>query len=194
VIDLLGPEDGAGTALTHEESQGLLLSYITLRSELNAAEQENIADASERARRRKFVLDETCLNRLHGEMFGRVWEWAGAFRTTDKNIGAPYHRIPTDLRQLLDDSRYYVKHNTYPSDELAARFHHRLVYIHPYSNGNGRHARFATDLLLESVDARAFTWGSATGADSATARRRYIEALKAADGHDYRPLLAFVRS
>ena len=93
MIDPLGPEGDAGTALTREELQGLLLSYVTLRSELNAAEQENIADASERARRRKFVLSEDCLNRLHGEMFGRVWEWAGAFRTTDKNIGSPHYRI-----------------------------------------------------------------------------------------------------
>src|SRR5690349_924116 len=148
MIDLLGPEDDAGTALTHEESQGLLLSYISLRRELNAAEQENIAEASERARARKFVLDETYLNRLHQEMFGRVWDWAGRFRTTDTIIGVPYHRVATDLRQLLVDCRYYVENKTYAADELAARFHHRLVFVHPYPNGNGRHARLATDLLL----------------------------------------------
>ena len=194
MIDLLAPEDDAATPLTREESQGLLLSYISLRSELNAAEQENIAEASERARRRKFVLDETYLNRLHGEMFGRVWDWAGRFRTTDKNLGVPHHRVATDFRQLLDDCRYHLENKTYPPDELAARFHHRLVFVHPYPNGNGRHARLATDLLLESLDHKAFTWGSASGIDGRTTRQRYVDALKAADGHDYRPLFAFVRS
>jgi Fic-DOC domain mobile mystery protein B len=127
-------------------------------------------------------------------MFGRVWKWAGAFRTTDKNIGVPYYRIATGLRRLLEDCRYHVEHDTYPPDELAARFHHRLVSIHPYPNGNGRHARLAADLLLESLDHEAFTWGSASSTDSQATRRRYVEALKAADDHDYRQLFAFVRS
>ena len=194
MTDLLGPEDNGKTVLTHEESQGLLLSYITIRSELNEAEQANITVAAERARRRKFTLDEASLNRLHREMFGRVWNWAGAFRTTNKNLGIDYHLIPTELRILLDDCHYWMKNNTYSPDELATRFHHRLVHIHPYANGNGRHARLATDLLLEYLGQKRFTWGSATGTDAKGVRKLYIAALQAADSHDIARLLAFVRS
>ncbi|HEX7238484.1 MAG TPA: mobile mystery protein B, partial [Gammaproteobacteria bacterium] len=150
--------------------------------------------ATERARRRKFVLNEPSLNKLHGEMFGDVWEWAGTFRTTNKNIGIPYHQIATNLRVLLDDCKYWIDHNTYPLDEIAARFHHRLVAIHPYPNGNGRHARLATELFLKSLRRPPFTWGSETGTDDAATRQRYIAALQAADANNYEPLLAFVRS
>jgi len=192
--DALEPEDDASTPLSHEELQGLRLSYITLRHELNEAEQANILAASQRARRRKFVLSEQNLNRLHGEMFGDVWNWAGAFRTTNKNIGVPYHEIAERLRVLLDDCIYWHRHAAYPLDEIAARFHHRLVQIHPYPNGNGRHARLAADLLLESMDRQAFTWGSASLVSAGETRARYIAALQSADNHDYQQLFAFVRS
>jgi Fic-DOC domain mobile mystery protein B len=192
--DVLGPEDDASTPLSHEELQGLRLSYITFRHELNEAEQANILAASQRARRRKFVLSEQNLNRLHDEMFGDVWNWAGAFRTTNKNIGVPYHEIAERMRVLLDDCIYWQTHATYPLDQIAARFHHRLVQIHPYPNGNGRHARLAADRLLESTDKQAFTWGSVSLISAGETRARYIAALKAADNHDYQQLFAFVRS
>jgi Fic-DOC domain mobile mystery protein B len=194
VNDALGSEDDASTPLTHEELQGIRLSYVTLRHELNDAEQANILEATERARRRRFVLDEKNLNRLHQEMFGNVWDWAGKFRTTNKNIGVPYHEIPQDLRALLDDCNYWLTQGTYPPDEIAARFHHRLVQIHLYPNGNGRHARLAAELLLESIGRPAFTWGSANLMGAGEPRTRYIAALKSADAHDYAPLFAFVRS
>lgn len=190
----LGHEDDASTPLTHEELQGLRPSYITNRAQLNEAEQANILEASVIARRRKFVLDEKSLNRLHREMFGNVWAWAGKFRQTNKNIGVPYHLIPQELRVLKDDAAFWLSNGTYPADEIAARFHHRLVKIHPYPNGNGRHSRLATDLLLESIGKTAFTWGSAGLADQGENRSRYIAALQAADNHDYTPLFAFVRS
>src|SRR5262245_34282 len=117
--DALGPEDDASTPLSHEEMQGLRLSYITLRHELNEAEQANILAASQRARRRDFVLSEQNLNRLHGEMFGDVWNWAGKFRTTNKNIGVPYHEIAERIRVLLDDCVYWKSHATYSPDEIA---------------------------------------------------------------------------
>ncbi len=192
--DALGPEDDASTPLSHEELQGLRLSYVTLRHELNDAEQANIHEASLRARRRKFVLDEENLNRLHREMLGHVWNWAGKFRTTNKNLGVPYYEIPQALRALLDDTKHQLECQAYPADEIAARFHHRLVKIHLYPNGNGRHSRLAADLLLESIGRPAFTWGSASLTAAGENRDRYIAALKAADDHDHRPLLAFVRS
>lgn len=118
----------------------------------------------------------------------------GAYRKSQKNIGVAYYRIPTELRTLLDDCRYWLEHDTYPPDEIAARFHHRLVSIHCYPNGNGRHARLATDLLLTSLERDRFSWGSANLIDAGATRATYVAALRAADNHDYGPLLAFVKS
>jgi Fic-DOC domain mobile mystery protein B len=127
-------------------------------------------------------------------MFGRVWRWAGSYRHSNKNIGVDAYRIPTELRQLIDDCRYWIAHETYPPDEIAARFHHKLVWIHPYPNGNGRHARLATDLLLVSMNRPRFSWGSVSLIDPGETRQRYVEALRAADNHYIGPLLEFVRS
>jgi Fic-DOC domain mobile mystery protein B len=173
----------------------LIPSYVTLRNERNEAEQANILEAREWAfRRRRDVLDERFLNRLHERMYGNVWRWAGEYRTSGKNIGVDAYDIPTELRQLLDDCRYWIEHGTYDSGEIAARFHHRLVSIHPYPNGNGRHARLATDLLLRSMGREPFSWGGGNLVAQGDVRSRYIAALQAADEHDIEPLLRFVRS
>lgn len=195
MTDLLGPKDDGGTGLTEEEREGLIPSYITLRSELNEAEQANILEAEEWAfARKRDLLEEKFLNNLHKRMYGNVWRWAGQYRTTGKNIGIDAYRIPTELRQLLDYCRYWIENGTYELDEIAARFHHRLVSIHCYPNGNGRHARLATDLLLKSIGQERFSWGVKNLVDVGETRKRYIAALQAADGHDIGPLLEFTRS
>jgi Fic-DOC domain mobile mystery protein B len=127
-------------------------------------------------------------------MFGRVWDWAGEYRRTDKNVGVASYRVAQEVRQLLDNCRYWVEHNSYEADEIAARFHHKLVWIHCYPNGNGRHARIAADLLLAAMDRPRFSWGRESLIDANETRHRYVAALRAADGHDMRPLLGFVRS
>ena len=127
-------------------------------------------------------------------MFGRVWHWAGTFRRSMKNIGIDAYRIPQELRQLMDDCRYWIEHKTYEPDEIAARFHHRLVSIHPFPNGNGRHARLAADRLLVAFGQPRFTWGRVNLVDANETRDSYIAALNAADRHDIGPLLEFVRS
>lgn len=127
-------------------------------------------------------------------MLGNVWKWAGTHRQSNKTIGVDAYRIPTELRQLLDDTRYWIDHNSFARDEIAARFHHRLVWIHPYPNGNGRHARLAADLLLIQLGQRRFSWGSANLVDAGETRQGYVTALRAADKHDFTLLLAFVRS
>jgi Fic-DOC domain mobile mystery protein B len=195
MADPLAEQDDASTPLSAEERDGLIRSDITLRGELNEAEQENILEADAWASSRKRnVLDEAFLNALHKRMYGNVWHWAGQYRQSQKNIGVPYYRIPTDLRALLDDCRHWIEHKTYDTEEIAARLHHRLVWIHCYPNGNGRHARLATDLLLRSLGRDRFSWGSATLVDAGATRAAYVAALRAADNHDYSPLLVFVRS
>jgi Fic-DOC domain mobile mystery protein B len=189
------PRDDAGTAINEEEREGLIPSYITLRSELNEAEQANILEAEEWAfARKRHLLEEKALNNLHKKMFGNVWGWAGNYRTSGKNIGIDAYRVPTELRQLVDDCRYWIENSSYEPDEIAARFHHRLVSIHCYPNGNGRHARLATDVLLRSMDQERFSWGGRKLVNLSETRSRYIAALRAADGHDIGPLLVFVRS
>lgn len=195
MTDPLAERDDASTPLGPEEREGLILSYITLRGELNEAEQANILEADEWAfSRRRDVLDERFLNALHKRMYGNVWRWAGTYRKSQKNIGIAFYGIPTELRALLDDCRYWVQNKTYPPDEIAARFHHRLVAIHCYPNGNGRHARLAADLLLIALGRDRFSWGSANLVDANETRAAYVAGLRAADRHDYGPLLAFVRS
>jgi Fic-DOC domain mobile mystery protein B len=193
--DPLEEQDDASTPLTEEEREDLIPSYIALRPELNEAEQANILEAEEWAfARKRDVLDERFLTGLHKRMFGRVWRWAGKFRKTERNIGIDAYRITVELRQLLDDCRYWIEHSTYAPDEIAARFHHRLVWIHPFPNGNGRHARTATDLLLVSMGRPRLTWGRVNLVDPGETRQRYVDALRAADHHDIGPLLEFVRS
>ena len=183
------------TPLSDDEREGLIPSYITLRAELNEAEQANILEAEDWAfKRMRKVLSVDFLNNLHTRMFGNVWKWAGTFRTTGKNIGVGAHRIRADLQQLINDCTYWIEHGTYEPDEIATRFHHRLAYIHPYPNGNGRHASLATDLLLRTLGKPRFSWGSKNLTDPGQTRTRYVEALRAADNQDYARLLEFVRS
>jgi Fic-DOC domain mobile mystery protein B len=195
MTDPLFEQDDTATPLSEEEREGLIPSYITLRSELNEAEQANILEAQEWAfTRKRNVLDERFLKNLHNRMFGHVWRWAGQYRLTGKNIGIDAYRILEELRQLIDNCRFWIENKTYDPDEIAARFHHKLVWIHPYPNGNGRHARLAADLLLKSIGQKPFSWGSASLVDTGETRAQYINALRAADHHDIGPLLAFVRS
>ncbi len=195
MTDPLEEQIDGQTPLTEEELEQLIPAYITLRHELNEAEQSNILEAEEWAfTRKRDVLSEKLLDNLHKRMFGRVWRWAGKHRQSNKTIGIDAYRIPTELRQLLDDCQYWIDNSTYEPDEIAARFHHHLVLIHPYPNGNGRHARLATDLLLVSLGRPRFTWGRVNLIDASKTRATYIEALRAADNHDIGPLLEFVRT
>jgi Fic-DOC domain mobile mystery protein B len=193
--DPLLPQDDGSTPLSDEEREGLKLTYITTRGDLNAAEQQNILKARTWAFKRKNkVLTRGYLCDLHKRMYGDVWTWAGTYRKTEKNIGVDPLRIQTDLQELLDNVTYWIEHETYLPDEIATRFHHTLVYIHPYPNGNGRQARMAADVLLLKLNQKPFTWGSAHLTNPGETRTRYIAALRAADGHDIGPLLEFVRS
>jgi Fic-DOC domain mobile mystery protein B len=194
VRDLFDEPDHA-TPLTPEERRALIPAHIAYRSELNEAEQENIARAQDWALgRKRNLLSERFIRELHRQMLGDVWKWAGKFRTSERNLGIPFYEIPVALRQLLDDAKAWIDYNTYPPDEVAIRFHHRLVQMHPFPNGNGRHARLMADLLVMRRDREEFSWGRESLRDPGTLRQRYIAALQNADRHDIGPLLAFARS
>jgi Fic-DOC domain mobile mystery protein B len=194
-VDLFPDEEG-NTPLSHEEKLGLIPSWITLRHELNEIEQANILEGERWAfGRERNVLDEGFLRELHRRMFAQVWKWAGEYsRETNRRIGSDSFMIPIDLHQLLGDANYWVENQTYPADEIAIRFHNRLVFIHPFPNGNGRHGRLAADLLITRLGGRRFTWGRVSLIDQGDARRQYLDAQRAADGHETEPLLAFARS
>jgi Fic-DOC domain mobile mystery protein B len=187
--------DEDATPLKPEERNGLIPTHITSRGELNELEQQNIGSADRWAfSRRRKVLDQGFLRGLHRRMFNRVWRWAGKYRKTERNFGIPFHQIEPKLREVFDDAQYWVKHKSYPPDELAVRFHHRLVAVHPFPNGNGRWSRLAADLLIVQLGGKRFTWGRANLQVASEVRRRYIDALRAADNHDLAPLVAFARS
>lgn len=191
---LFDGDDEGNTPLTPEERDGLIPSWITIRADLNRAEFNNIAKAqSWAAARRRDILDFDSLIALHKQMYGQVWRWAGQFRATGKNIGVDPWRIGMDLHTLLEEVRFWVTHESWPPDELMARFHHRLAQIHPFPNGNGRHARMAADMLATQMAVEPLTWGRTNLDEASETRRRYIAALKAADRHDMGPLLEFVR-
>lgn len=195
MTDPLMEQDEASTPLTPDERADLIPSYITLRRELNEAEQANIVDAEIWAfGRKRDVLNERFLLSLHKRMFGQVWRWAGKYRRTERNIGVEAYAIAPALAQLVSDVHYWIENQTFEADEIALRFHHKLVWIHPFPNGNGRHARMATDLLLTSMGAERFTWGRINLVDPTLTRQDYVAALRAADRFDIEPLRRFVRS
>jgi Fic-DOC domain mobile mystery protein B len=194
MTDLHAADDHA-TPLTPVERAELIPTHITLRSELNELEQQNIATGNRWAfSRRHVVTRETFLKSLHRRMFERVWRWAGKFRTTERNIGVVPHLIEVSLRQAVDDARFWIENESCPADEIAVRFHHRLVCVHPFPNGNGRWSRLVADVLTTQLGGKRFTWGGADLGAAGTARATYIAALQAADNHDLAPLIAFARS
>ncbi len=192
------------TPLSDDDIQGLIPTWVMDRDDLNKAEAENIGHAVDWVRTRRggwnpeTLLAEPMMRELHERMFGDVWHWAGSYRGVGTNIGVPPERIVSDLVVLLEDVACQIDSadTPWPTVEVAVRFHHRLVSVHPFPNGNGRHARLATDILLIALDEPPFTWGA--GQDLASqggARTAYLEALRIADREfDYDPLHIFATS
>jgi len=188
------------TPLDSDEIEGLLLTHITTRGELDRWEQDNIVRSLSWLARTKpnDIFTEKFIRDLHKQMFGDVWRWAGQFRKTNKSIGIDWFQVPVGLRNLLDDVKLWLDLDK-DSDshvDIAVRFHHRLVQIHPFPNGNGRHARLMADLLLENVfGEKRLSWGADTDlSKTSDIRRQYIRALQAADELDYKPLITFAQS
>lgn len=187
--------DGA-TPLDPDERKGLKFKHITTRGELDELEQANIEQGLAWLSRRRGgdIFSDAFVRTLHKRLFRDVWSWAGEYRQTEKNIGIDPRQISVQLRMLLENANYWVDHDVYPPLEAAARFHHRMVQIHPFANGNGRHARIAADILLEDkFKLPPIAWASGDDLQADSQRRTaYIRALRAADAHDFSLLLAFV--
>jgi Fic-DOC domain mobile mystery protein B len=190
---------GYGKTSLSGEEQADLIPNLATREELNEWERQNIVEAfgwafDARNVGRQDPLTESYVRELHRRMFDQTWKWAGRYRKTEKNIGIPFYQISESLAALLGNARYWLENETFWPDEIAIRFHHRLVFIHPFANGNGRHARLMADVLAQRQRRLVFTWGGANIARAGDFRRNYIEALQAADKNDIGLLLEFARS
>jgi Fic-DOC domain mobile mystery protein B len=210
----LGEEEVSATGLFEEpegatpiepgDAEGLIPTWLATRADLNATENENIAKAmawiASGAGPRTvaaWMTDES-MRALHQRMFGDVWKWAGTYRRSDTNLGSHWPLVPAQVRDLTADVIVQTADPArlpWPPDELAVRFHHRLVVIHPFPNGNGRHARLAADVLVAALGEPVFTWGAQDLGEKAAARASYLAALRLADeSADVGPLVAFARS
>lgn len=189
------------TPLDEDEKDGLLIQTVSTRAELDEVEQRNIEDAIlwTVERRRRFTVDEVLseqfINALHVKMLGEVWQWSGQFRTTNKNIGVDKYQISIELRNLIDDCKYWIKNKVYSPDEIAVRFKHRLVSIHCFPNGNGRHSRLMGDIIIEKLFGEpVFSWGGKNLIQKGEFRTLYLQALREADNGNYELLIKFARS
>ena len=186
------------TPLSEEEKEGLLIKSITTRGELDELEQLNIEKAVAWTLNNKFskekILSEDFIRLVHKKMLGDVWKWAGKYRKSEKNIGVDWIKIGTELRLLIDDAKYWIENDTYPSDEFAIRFKHRLVNIHCFPNGNGRHSRLMADIIIESVfGMNVFSWSNSSLVKPDNTRKEYINSIRKADNGMIDGLLKFAR-
>lgn len=187
------------TPLDPNEIDGLLIPSISTREDLDEFEQQNIEQAIlwslGLSFKKEKIFTEEFIRKVHKQMFNGVWAWAGEFRKTNKNLGVDKWQIATDLKCLIDDTLYWIINGTYAPDEIAIRFKHRLVSIHCFSNGNGRHSRLMADIIADKIFKRpVFTWGSENRAELGKVRQSYLNAIKVADQGDIQLLLAFSRS
>ena len=187
------------TPLNEEEKEGLLIKTITLQKELDEFEQLNIEKALEWTihanLKQDRILSEKFIKDLHKKMYGDVWKWAGEFRKSEKNIGIKWSQIGIELKKIIDDTKYWIENETYPPKEIAIRFKHKIVQIHCFPNGNGRHSRMMADIIIESIFGKElFTWNNSTMVQGDESRKKYIIALKDADNGDIKLLLKFAQN
>ena len=185
--------------LEEEEKEGLLIKSVTTQTELDELEQLNIEKAVAWTIGAKFkpvtIFTEQFIKKVHEQMFNDVWKWAGSFRRSEKNIGVEWIKIEVELKGLLDDTKYWIENETYTPDEIAIRFKHRLVEIHCFPNGNGRHSRLMADIIIESVfDKEVFSWHRSNMVRPDETRKRYIAAIRAGDNGNIQPLIEFARN
>ncbi len=187
------------TPLDEDEKEGLKIKSITTQGELDEFEQLNIEKAVEWTIHAKLkqekILTEKFIKDLHKRMYSDVWKWAGEFRRTEKNIGIPWTQIGMELKILLDDSKFWIENKTFPPEEIAIRFKHRIVSIHCFPNGNGRHSRMIADIIMESIfEQEIFSWHQSNMVRANETRKKYISSLREADNGNFKPLIQFAKN
>ena len=187
------------TPIDEDEKYGLLIETIATKAELDEFEQQNIEEALLWTFGKKFspqnVFTGKFICNLHKRMYGNVWAWAGNYRKTNKNIGIDKFQIQMELKILCDDAMFWIENQTFPPEEIAIRFKHRLVSIHCFPNGNGRHSRLLGDIIIEKLlGQKPFSWGAANLSKVGDARAAYLSALKRADQGAYQSLIDFAKS
>lgn len=187
------------TPLNEEEKEGLKIKSITTQGELDEFEQLNIEKAVEWTihtnLKQDRILTEKFVKDLHKKMYGDVWKWAGEFRKSDKNIGIKWIQINVELKNLIDDTKYWIANNTFSPEEISIRFKHRIVAIHCFPNGNGRHSRMMADIIIECIFGKElFSWHNSRMVNADETRKKYIEALRNADNGNINPLIEFAKS
>ena len=187
------------TPLDEDEKEGLKIKTITTQGELDEFEQLNIEKAVEWTINSNLglekILSEKFIKDLHKKMYGDVWKWAGEFRRSEKNIGIAWTQIGIELKNLLDDTKYWIENNTFSQEEIAIRFKHRIVSIHCFPNGNGRHSRMMADIIMESIFRKEiFSWHQSNMIKADETRKVYINALREADNENIKPLIEFAKN
>jgi Fic-DOC domain mobile mystery protein B len=195
---MIATRSPGNTPLDPDELDGLIPD-LSLKRELDEFERNNILDGynwalSPRRLRFRDPLREPYVRELHRRMFDQTWEWAGRYRNTEKKIGALVHEIRSSIPVLLGDAQYWHANKTYAIDEVAVRVHNRLVWIHPFPNGNGSHARLLADVVAVKYGSTPLTWGRIDIAAIGPAREAYLAALRIADNNEFQDLLAFARA
>jgi Fic-DOC domain mobile mystery protein B len=191
--------DDGQTPLSEEEKDGLLIKIITTHGELDEHEQLNIEKAMEWTLKTRFkkdqILSQEFIKMLHKKMLGDVWSWAGKFRQSEKNIGVKWITIGVELQSLLDDTTYWIAHDSFSPEEIAIRFKHRLVNIHCFPNGNGRHSRIMADIIMESIfRLEPFSWNNSNMVKPDETRKNYITAIREGNQGNIQPLIDFAKN
>lgn len=186
-----------------DDTSGLILTHLTTRTERNAAEAHIISLAYDKyifeARRKKqgarwFTNEFICA--VHRDMFGSIWDWAGKYRTDNLNIGVDWRLISEQIHLLCDDFLYWDSTtSTMTVLEVAARLQNRLTKIHPFRNGNGRHARLITDIFFYSRRHPLPEWPQThLMSEGHQIRELYIAAMQKADQGDFSSLIRFLEN
>lgn len=186
------------TPLSEEETDGLLPDHLTTKAELNEFEQANILEARKWLLSYKIkngVAESRFLKELHRRMFDQTWAWAGDYRKSEKNLGIDYALISFEIEKLCKEVKFWKEDQFYSPDHIAIKFHHKLVLIHPFPNGNGRHSRLAADLMAVELGQKEFKWGNSNLIKAYENRAEYIKALKFVDSNpdQIESLLKFAR-
>jgi len=200
---ILNPKFSDGNTPIRPEDAEQLIPRISTMAELNEYEALNIVQAREWAFNSRTIkstnpLDESYVRTLHGKMFDKVWKWSGTYRKNELNIGCDPREIVQRIPQLLGNTQHWIDQKVFSIDECILRFHYDLVSkIHPFANGNGRHARMIADVVAVKYGRPEFSWGTGQNlVAQGKARAAYLAALRAldADENDVQPLFAFARS